>query len=62
MIVLYAATPLGLGSLYGLVPALLLAAAFIFRTHFEDEMLQRELKGYKEYAKKTRYRLIPFVW
>lgn len=62
MIVLYASMPFGLGSLYGLVPALLLAAAFVFRTHFEDNMLQEELKGYKEYAKKTRYRLIPFVW
>ncbi|NYZ76689.1 isoprenylcysteine carboxylmethyltransferase family protein [Candidatus Micrarchaeota archaeon] len=62
MIVFYASMPLGLGSLYGLVPALLLAGAFVFRTHFEDEMLQKELKGYKEYAKKTRYRLIPFVW
>jgi len=62
MIVFYASMPLGLGSLYGMVPALLLAGAFVFRTHFEDEMLQRELKGYTEYAKKTRYRLIPFVW
>jgi protein-S-isoprenylcysteine O-methyltransferase Ste14 len=62
MIVFYASMPLGLGSLYGLVPALLLAGAFVFRIHFEDEMLQKELKGYKEYAKKTRYRLIPFVW
>jgi len=62
MIVLYLAMPLGLGSLYGLIPALLLAAAFVFRTHFEDEMLQKELKGYKEYAKKTRYKLLPGVW
>jgi len=62
MMVFYASMPLGLGSLYGLIPALLLAATFVFRTHFEDEMLQKELKGYKEYAKKTRYRLLPGVW
>ncbi|NYZ76285.1 isoprenylcysteine carboxylmethyltransferase family protein [Candidatus Micrarchaeota archaeon] len=62
MIVLYLAMPFGLGSLYGLIPALLLAAAFVFRTHFEDEMLQKELKGYREYAKKTRYKLLPGVW
>jgi protein-S-isoprenylcysteine O-methyltransferase Ste14 len=62
MIVLYLAMPFGLGSLYGLIPALLLAAAFVFRTHFEDEMLQKELKGYKRYAKKTRYKLLPGVW
>jgi len=62
MILLYLAMPFGFGSLYGLIPALLLAAAFVFRTHFEDEFLQEELKGYKEYCKKTKYRLIPFVW
>ena len=62
MILFYLAMPFGLGSLYGLIPALLLAAAFVFRTHFEDEFLQKELKGYKEYCRKTKYRLIPFVW
>jgi protein-S-isoprenylcysteine O-methyltransferase Ste14 len=62
MILLYLSMPFGFGSLYGLIPALLLAAAFVFRTHFEDEFLQEELKGYKEYCKKTKYRLIPFVW
>jgi len=62
MIVLYLSMPLGLGSLYGLVPALLLAGAFVFRTHFEDEMLRNELKGYKEYSKRVRYRLVPGIW
>lgn len=62
MILFYASMPLGLGSLYGFVPVLLLAAAFVFRTHFEDEMLHKELKGYKAYAKKVRYRLVPGIW
>jgi len=62
MIVLYVSMPLGLGSLYGLIPAILLAGAFVFRTHFEDEMLREELKGYKEYCRKVRYRLVPGVW
>jgi len=62
MILFYLAMPFGLGSLYGLIPALLLAATFVFRTHFEDEFLQKELKGYKKYCKSTKYRLIPFVW
>jgi protein-S-isoprenylcysteine O-methyltransferase Ste14 len=62
MIFLYLSMPLGFGSLYGLVPALLVAFAFIFRTHFEDEMLWKELKGYKEYSKKVRYRLVPGIW
>jgi len=62
MIVFYASMPLGLGSLYGLVPALLTALALIFRTHFEDQMLQKQLKGYKEYAKQVKYRLVPGIW
>jgi len=49
-------------ALYGFVPALLIASAFVFRTHFEDEMLQKELKGYKEYTRKVRYRLVPGIW
>jgi len=62
LIVLYFSMPLGLGSLHGFVPALLIASAFVFRTHFEDEMLQKELKGYKEYTRKVRYRLVPGIW
>jgi protein-S-isoprenylcysteine O-methyltransferase Ste14 len=62
MILFYGCTPFIIGSLYGLIPALLLAAAFVFRTYFEDRMLYEELSGYKEYVKKVRYRLVPFIW
>lgn len=62
MILFYGCAPFILGSLYGLVPALFLSAAFVFRTYFEDRTLYEELPGYKEYTKKVRYRLVPFVW
>ncbi len=58
----YLCIPLALGSLYGFIPSFVLAVLIIIRTHFEDRMLQKELEGYKEYAKKTRYRLIPGIW
>ena len=32
------------------------------RIRNEEEVLTRELKGYDEYRKKVRYRLIPFIW
>ena len=32
------------------------------RTSLEDRTLQAELEGYKEYAQRVRYRLIPGVW
>jgi protein-S-isoprenylcysteine O-methyltransferase Ste14 len=62
MILFYGCTPFIIGSLYGLIPAMLLAVAFVFRTYFEDRMLYEELSGYKEYTKKVRYRLVPFIW
>jgi len=54
--------PLILGSLYGLLPFALYAALMGLRTHLEDRTLHEELPGYAEYAKKTRYRLIPGIW
>jgi len=40
----------------------LLAAAVVVRTALEDRTLRRELAGYAEYAKRTRYRLLPGIW
>ncbi len=34
----------------------------IVRTALEDKTLQAELPGYKKYADKVRYRLIPGIW
>lgn len=51
-----------LGSWWGLVPAALFAVVVIIRTGLEDRMLKKELSGYKEYAERTRYRLLPLVW
>jgi protein-S-isoprenylcysteine O-methyltransferase Ste14 len=62
MILFYGCAPFIIGSLYGLIPALLLAFAFVFRTHFEDKTLYKELPGYEEYTRKVRYRILPFIW
>ena len=35
---------------------------FIARTAHEDLTLQRELPGYSEYTRRTRYRLVPGFW
>jgi protein-S-isoprenylcysteine O-methyltransferase Ste14 len=56
------ALPIMLGSLWALIPALLGAISMIVRTALEDRTLQAELPGYAEYARKTRYRLLPGVW
>ena len=53
---------LTLGSAWALVPAALAAVGLIVRTAAEDRFLHANLKGYREYARRTRYRLIPGVW
>ncbi len=54
--------PLALGSLWALVPAAISVLVLVVRTALEDRMLQNELEGHKEYARRVRYRLIPGVW
>ncbi len=62
LIVFYLTSALTLGSLWTLVPNGLMALLLIVRTALEDEMLQQELDGYREYAGRVRYRLLPGVW
>ena len=54
--------PLALGSLYAFIPAIISALLLVERTRLEDKELQKGLKGYKEYAKKVRWKLVPKVW
>ena len=58
----YLATPFWLASTWALAAALLTAVALVVRTALEDRTLQAELPGYAEYARRTRYRLLPGVW
>ena len=53
---------LSLGSLWALIPAGIASIVLIIRTQWEDQTLQEELNGYKEYAERVRYKLIPGVW
>jgi protein-S-isoprenylcysteine O-methyltransferase Ste14 len=55
--------PLALGSWWtALIPAILMVPMGVLKTLWEDQTLQAELAGYKEYAQRVRYRLIPGVW
>ncbi|MBN2499705.1 MAG: isoprenylcysteine carboxylmethyltransferase family protein [Anaerolineales bacterium] len=56
------ASPLLLGSLWALIPGALGAVLMIVRTGREDRQLHKDLPGYAEYAKQTRYRLFPGIW
>lgn len=56
------ATPLILSSVWAFIPAGLITLLTIIRTALEDKTLQQELDGYREYAQRVRYRLLPGVW
>jgi len=56
------AFPFVLGSYWALVPTLLAAALLVARTVLEDRFLMRELKGYSDYAARTKWRLVPGVF
>lgn len=58
----YIFIPLLLDSYWAWIPTILLGIALIVRTSLEDKTLQEELPGYKEFAQKTKYRLLPGVW
>lgn len=61
-LLLFLSIPLVLGSAFSFI--IFLAYPFIIakRIKGEEELLERELEGYKEYKNKVKYRLIPFIW
>jgi protein-S-isoprenylcysteine O-methyltransferase Ste14 len=54
--------PLILDSLWAFIPAALTVGIILIRTAAEDRTLHEELPGYADYARQTRYRLLPGVW
>jgi len=56
------ATPLFLDSSWALLPTVFTMILFVIRTALEDAFLQNELEGYRDYARRVRYRLLPGVW
>ncbi len=54
--------PLTLNSLPALGVGLLDAAMLVVRTRLEDNLLQAELDGYREYAAQVRFRILPGIW
>ena len=56
------AAPVLLGSFPALGAGIIFALLMAIRTALEDKTLHNELPGYDEYAIKTRWRLLPFIW
>ena len=53
---------LALGSVWTLIPAAVALIIAVIRTALEDQTLQRELPGYRDYARRVHYRLIPGIY
>ncbi len=56
------AVPLILGSWAALTPGIVAIIILIYRTKKEDNFLQENLPGYREYAERVQYRLVPGIW
>lgn len=61
-LMLFLLIPLVLGSIHAFFIFLLFPIIFIKRIINEEKVLEKDLKGYIEYKKKVKYRLIPFIW
>lgn len=53
---------LALDTVWALIPAAVAVIITVTRTAFEDRALQDELPGYRDYARRVRYRLVPGVY
>lgn len=62
ILVFMVGTSLSLGSYYGVLIGLIFMAVLARRAVLEERTLRKELRGYTDYTKKVRYRLIPYVW
>lgn len=54
--------PLLFGSRWSIPPIAASIVVVVVRTALEDRLLKNELTGYREYAQKTRFRLVPYLW
>lgn len=61
-VLLFLSMPIVLGSVYAFLVFLPYPFLIAQRIKHEEEFLEKELDGYREYKQKVKYRLIPFVW
>ena len=61
-VILMIGVPLALGSYWGLLFVVAGLAVLAVRINDEESTARPELTGYREYAQKVHYRLVPYVW
>lgn len=61
-VVLMIGIPLALGSYWGLLFVIPGLAVLTTRILDEEKVLTQQLAGYRDYAQRVHYRLVPYVW
>ena len=61
-VIMMVGVPLALDSYWGLVFVIPALVALALRIRDEEELLQQQLSGYREYEQQVHYRLLPYVW
>lgn len=61
-VLMFLSLPLILGSWYALILFAVYPILMVVRIRGEETLLTAELKGYAEYKRKVKYRMIPFIW
>jgi protein-S-isoprenylcysteine O-methyltransferase Ste14 len=60
--IIFISSSIVLGSLYSIIPAMVIPFLLTFRINNEEQLLRKGLIGYESYMKKVKYKLIPFIW
>lgn len=61
-LLMFLSMPLVLGSVFSLIVFLAYPVIIVARLKNEEQVLAAGLKGYTDYQKKVKYRLLPFIW
>jgi len=61
-VLMFLSMPLVLGSVISFLIFLMYPILISKRIKSEEELLERELEGYREYKEKVKYKVIPFIW
>ena len=61
-LLLFLFSPIALDSFFGMIPAVLNVVILIFRILDEEKYLTKNLSGYSDYCKMTKFRLVPYIW
>lgn len=60
--VMFFATPIALGSWWGLLPMAVVPLILVPRILNEEKVLRGGLEGYNDYCDEVRWRILPLVW